>query len=324
MGSLLWSWKPTEVWETLGFYLQGIDNQHKGNSIKEDPVTRCFLLWRPPFSCFLSNHRLPGSTLTFQNRHPNSDSLLQGQNWSCSRTHTATDCLCSGSKITVDSDCSQEIKRHLLLGRRATKNLDKAETSLYWQKCIVKALFFPLSHVQMWSLTIKKAESQRIDDFQLWCWRRLLRIPWTARRSNQSILKEINPEYSLEGLILKLKLQSLDAKNQLTGKDPEAGKDWGQEDKDVTEDEVVGWHHWLNEFEHESDISLSKLWEIVKDREAWHSVVHGVTKSWTRLNDSRTTTSRTHMLHKGPHLQLKLHQEPSPSGVFYPWSGQIR
>ena len=171
----------------------------------------------------------------------------------------------------------------------------------------------------MWQLTIKKAESQRIDDFQPWCWRRLLRIPWTARRSNQSTLKEINPEYSLKGLMLKLKLQSLDAKSQLTSKDPDAGKDWGQEDKEVTEDEMVGWHHWLNEFEHESDISLSKVRETVKDREAWHSAVHGVTKSWTWLSDS-ATTSRTHMLYKGPHLQLKLHQEPSPSGVFYLWS----
>ena len=101
---------------------------------------------------------------------------------------------------------------------------------------------FSSSHVWMWSWTIKKAEHWRIYAFELWCWKRLWRVPWTARRSNQSILKEINLEYSLEGLMLKLKLQSLDAKSQLTGKDPDAGKDWGQEDKEVTEDEMVGWN----------------------------------------------------------------------------------
>ena len=104
------------------------------------------------------------------------------------------------------------------------------------------------------SWTIKKAEQQRIDAFELWCWRRLLRVPWTARTSNQSILKEISPEYSLEGLMLKLKLPILwppDAKNWLIGKDPDAGKDWRQEEKGPTEDEMAGWHHWVNgpEFE---------------------------------------------------------------------------
>ena len=110
---------------------------------------------------------------------------------------------------------------------------------------------FSNSHVWMWELNYKKAESWRFDAFELWCWRRLLRVPWTARRSNQSILKEISPEYSLEGLMLKLKLQSLATWcEELTGKDPDAGKDWGQE-KGMTEDEMVGWHHWLNgrEFE---------------------------------------------------------------------------
>ena len=107
------------------------------------------------------------------------------------------------------------------------------------------------------SWTIKKAEHQRIDAFELWCWRRLLRIPWTARSSNQSILKEISSEYSLEGLMPKLKLQYFwsipDVKNWLIGKDPDAGKDRRQEEKGTTEDEIVGWHHWLNG--HESDVS---------------------------------------------------------------------
>ena len=100
---------------------------------------------------------------------------------------------------------------------------------------------------------VKKAERWRIDAFKLWCWRRLLRVPWTARRSHQSILKEISPGCSLEGLMLKLKLQyfghSIDAKSWLIWKDPDAGKDWGQEEKGTTEDEMVGWHHWLNGYE---------------------------------------------------------------------------
>ena len=102
------------------------------------------------------------------------------------------------------------------------------------------------SNVWMWEWTIKKAECRRIDAFELWCWRRLLRVPCTARRSNQSILKEFSPECSLAGLMLKLKLWPPDAKNWLIGKDPDAGKDWGQKEKGTTEDEMVGWHHRLN------------------------------------------------------------------------------
>ena len=117
---------------------------------------------------------------------------------------------------------------------------------------LVKAMVFPVVMYGCESWTIKKAEGRRIDAFELWCWRRLLRVPWTARRANQSILKEISPEYSLEGLMLKLKLQlwPCDAKNWLLGKDSDAGKDWRQE-KGTTEDEMVGWHHRLygHEFE---------------------------------------------------------------------------
>ena len=113
-----------------------------------------------------------------------------------------------GSKITADDDCSYEIKRHLLLGRKAMTNLDSVlksrEVTLSTKVCIVKAMVFPVVVYEFQSWTIKKAEHQRTDVFKLWCWRKLLRVPWTARRSNQSILKEMNPEYSLEGLMLKL------------------------------------------------------------------------------------------------------------------------
>ena len=132
--------------------------------------------------------------------------------------------------------------------------------------------------------TIKKAECQRIDVFELWCWRRLLRVPWTARRSNQSILKEINPEYSLEGLTLKLKLQylwPLDAKSQLIRRDPDAGKDWRQEEKGMTEDEMVGWHHQLNGHEFE---------QALGDDEGQGSLACYIElQNWTRLSDWTTT-----------------------------------
>ena len=120
---------------------------------------------------------------------------------------------------------------------------------------IVKAMVFPVVLYRCESWTIKKAECQRTDAFKLWCWRRLLRLPWTARRSNQSILKEINPEYSLDGLMLKLKEAAIlwprDAKSPLNGKDHEARKDWGQEEKGTREDKMVGRHHQLNGHEFE-------------------------------------------------------------------------
>ena len=116
-----------------------------------------------------------------------------------------------GSKITAAGDCSHEIRRQLLLGRKAMTNLDRVlksrDITLLTKVCIVKAMVSPVVTYGCESSTVKKAECQRIDNFKLWCWRRLLRVPWTARRSKQSILKEINPEFSLEGLTLKLKLQ---------------------------------------------------------------------------------------------------------------------
>ena len=147
--------------------------------------------------------------------------------------------------------------RRLLLGRKAMTNLHNILKSrvitLPTKVHLVKAMVFPVVMFGCESWTIKKAECQRIDAVELWCWRRLLRVPWTARRSNQSILKELSPEYSLEGLMLKLKLQSWppDVKNWLIGKYPDAGKDWRQEEKGTTEDEMVGWHHRLNGHEFE-------------------------------------------------------------------------
>ena len=131
--------------------------------------------------------------------------------------------------------------------------------------------------------TIMKAEHQRTDAFELWCWRRLLRVLWTARRSNQSILKKINHEYPLQGLMLKLKLHYFGLllwRANLLGKDPDAAKDWRHEEKGTTEDEMVGWHHWLDG--HEFDWASSRA---VMYREVWHATVYGVTKSQTQLNN---------------------------------------
>ena len=122
---------------------------------------------------------------------------------------TVSDFIFLGSKITVDVDCSQEIKRHLLLGRKVMTNLDSRDITLPTKVRLVKAMVFPVVMYGCESWTVKKAERQRMDAFELWCWRRLLRVPWTAKRCNQSVLKEISPEYSLEGLMLKLKLQYL-------------------------------------------------------------------------------------------------------------------
>ena len=157
-----------------------------------------------------------------------------------------------GFRITADGDCSHEIKRRLLFGRKVMSNLDNIlksrDITLSTKVHLVKVMIFPVVMYGCESWTIKKAEHWRIDAFELWCWRRLLRVPWTAKRYSQSILKEISPRCSLEGLMLKKKLQyfghlmqranSLEKTLLLGG--------WGQEEKGMAEDEMVGWHHWLN------------------------------------------------------------------------------
>ena len=173
---------------------------------------------------------------------------------------TLADFIFGGSKITADGTCNHEIKRCFLVGNNVMTNLDNVlksrDINLPTKIHLIKAIVFPVVMYGCESWTIKKAEHWRIDAFELWSLRRLLRLPWSARRSNQPTLKEINPEYPLEGLMLKLKLQYFGHLMWLIGKDPDAGKDWRQEEKGKAEHEMVGWHHRLNGHEFEQTLGV--------------------------------------------------------------------
>ena len=199
---------------------------------------------------------------------------------------TVADFIFWRSKITTDGDCSNEIKRHLLLGRKVMTNLDSILKSriitLSTKVHLVKAMVFLVVMYGCESWTIKKVECQKIDVFELWCWRRLLRVPWTARRSNQFILKEISPGCSLDGLMLKLKLQYFGHLMQRVDSLERTlilGGIGGRRRRGRQRT------RWLEGITDSMDMSLSKLRDLVMDREAWHAAIHEATKSQTRLSN---------------------------------------
>ena len=234
---------------------------------------------------------------------------------------TVTDFILGGSKITADGDCSHEIKRRLVLGRKIMTNLDSIfksrDITLPTKIRLVKAMAFPVVMYGCESWTVKKAEHRRIAAFELWCWRRLLRVPWTARRPNQSILKEISPGISLERMMLKLKLQyfghlmrrvdSLEKTLMLGGIGGKRRRGWQR-------------MRWLDGITDSMDVSLSELRGLVMDR--GRAAIHGVAESrtrlsdWTELNWTAPAGLPRWLTSKEPYCQCRRRG-------FYPWSGKI-
>ena len=244
---------------------------------------------------------------------------------------TVSDFIFLVSKLTADGDCSHEIKGHLLLGRKVMTNLDSIlksrDITLPTNVHLVKAMVFPVVMYGCESWTIKKAEHRRIDAFELWCWRRLLRVPWTARRSNQSILEEISPGCSLEGLMLKLKLPILwppDSKSWLFGKDPDAEKDWRWE-KGMTEDQMVGWPHRLNGHEFGWTPGVGDRQGGLACCNSWGHKESDMTErlNWAELRSSVTSGKvLTVTFLWGPGPLTTIHRSPSAPSAGLPASTQ--